>query len=523
MTKISTKSANNIIRSSTQFGSMTLVSRITGFIRDILFANYFGANSSTDAFFVAFKIPNFFRRLFAEGAFSQAFIPVLQEYKIHKTNELKEFVQNIFGNLFIVLLLVTILGVVYAKEIVYVFAPGFTSDPELSNLASSMLEITFPYLLFISLTAMCTAIFNSHNRFILSGITPVFLNLSLIIFTIFGSTLFIVPIVSLSYGVFVAGIIQLTIQLPLLYKLGYLRIPKINFNHFGSLRVVKLMGPAIIGSAAVQINLLIDTIVASLLVTGSISWLYFSDRLIELPLAIFGIAISIVILPILSSQYQQDKSEEYAYTLRKSIKLASVIAIPSMIGLIILSGAIISTLFMYGSFDLLDVEMTTLSLITYSLGLPAFIFLKILVTGFYSRQDTKSPVIYSLIGILFNIVANLSVLYVYLNYPFSGAHALVALATSLSAWIQVLLMTLKLKKVGIITTNIFLNKVMLKMLVASLIMGLAIYSYGNIFPHDYKIEYYHRALSLIIDITLAAIIYIFMLKIMKERFLDYKI
>lgn len=523
MAKISEKSTNTVLKSSTQFGSMTLISRVTGFIRDILFANFFGANSSTDAFFVAFKIPNFFRRLFAEGSFSQAFIPVLQEYKIHKTDELIDFVQNIFGNLFVVLLVVTTLGIVFAEEIIFIFAPGFNSNLEVFNLASTMLTITFPYLLFISLTAMCAAIFNSHNRFILSGITPVFLNLSLIVFTILGSTLFVVPIVALSYGVLVAGIIQLSIQLPLLYKLGYLKIPKINFSHLGSLKVIKLMGPAILGTAAVQINLLIDTIVASLLITGSISWLYFSDRLIELPLAIFGIAISIVILPILSTLHQQNKKDEYSETFFRSIKLASLITIPSMIGLIVLSGSIISALFMYGNFSLSDVQMTMLSLIAYSLGLPAFIFLKILVTGFYSRQDTKTPVIYSLIGITFNIIANLLVLYFYLRSPFNGAHALIALATSLSAWIQVALMSMKLKSLGIIGGNLFLNQYIIKILIGSLLMAGVIYLYGNIRPFDYNTEYYNRALSLLIDILIGVFVYAISLKLMREKLLDYKI
>ena len=233
MTKESDIKSRSIIKSSSHFGITTLISRISGFIRDILFANYFGASSSTDSFFVAFKIPNFFRRLFAEGAFSQAFVPILQEYRFNKSDLLTDFVQNILGNLFIALLIITLLGMYFSTELAYIFAPGFADDNAKLNLTSEMLFVTFPYLLFISLTAMCAGIFNSYNRFILSGITPVFLNLSLIVFTIFSSSLFVIPIISLSYGVLVAGIVQLLIQLPLMYKLGFLKIPKFNFYHHG--------------------------------------------------------------------------------------------------------------------------------------------------------------------------------------------------------------------------------------------------------------------------------------------------
>tara|TARA_Y100000768_G_scaffold181051_1_gene135589 strand:- start:2703 stop:4274 length:1572 start_codon:yes stop_codon:yes gene_type:complete len=523
MTKESKNKPRSIIKSSSHFGSTTLLSRISGFIRDVLFANYFGANANTDAFFVAFKIPNFFRRLFAEGAFAQAFVPVLQEYKINKSHILIEFIQNVLGNLFIVLLIITSLGMYFSEELIFLFAPGFIENSDKYNLASQMLFITFPYLLFISLTAMCSGIFNSYDRFILSGITPIFLNLSLIVFTIFASSLFVIPIVSLSYGVLVAGILQLAIQLPLMYKLGFLKIPKINFYDAGSMKIIKLMGPAILGTAAVQINLLIDTIVASLLITGSISWLYFSDRLIELPLAVFGIAISVVILPILSEHFQKKDSYQYTDTLSKSIKLSLLIAIPSMLGLIVLSATIISTLYMYGSFSSFDVKMTMLSLITYSLGLPAFILMKILVTAFYSRQDTKTPVIYSLVGITINIISNLTVLYFYLREPFEGAHALIALATSVSAWIQVILMSIKLRKLEIIKEPIFFNTSTLKVIISSVIMFLFIMHYGNIVAFENNMSLYSRFTSLTVNIIFGALVFYMSLRIFGVKLKDYKI
>jgi putative peptidoglycan lipid II flippase len=308
-----------------------------------------------------------------------------------------------------------------------------------------------------------------------------------------------------------------------MYKLGFLKIPKFNFSHHGSVKVIKLMGPAIIGTAAVQINLLIDTIVASLLVTGSISWLYFSDRLIELPLAVFGIAISIVILPVLSEYFQKKESNLYSIVLTKSIRLSILIAVPSMIGLIVLSSSIVSTLYMYGNFEILDVNMTVLSLITYSLGLPAFIFLKILVTAFYSRQDTKTPVIYSLIGISINIAFNLTILYFYLKKPFDGAHALIALATSLSAWVQVLLMSYKLKSLGIIKENLFFNLSSLKIVLATLSMFLFLFFYGNILPFDYDTSMYERAGYLIVNIFAGSIIYFVSLMLLGVKTKSYKI
>ena len=308
-----------------------------------------------------------------------------------------------------------------------------------------------------------------------------------------------------------------------MYKLGFLNIPKVNFYNNGSVKVIRLMIPAIIGAAAVQINLLIDTIVASLLITGSISWLYFSDRLIELPLAIFGIAISIVILPVLSEYFQKKEIDAYSNTLDKSIKLAFLVAIPSMIGLIILSAPIVTSLFMYGSFDYYDMSMTALSLITYSLGLPAFIFMKILVTAFYSRQDTKTPVIYSLYGISLNILANITVLYLYLNGPFDSAHALVALATSLSAWVQVILMSYKLKKLSILKSNIFFDMVSFKIIISSVIMALILFFYLNPSEVTDELTAYMRISYLIFYIVIGAVVYYASLRLLGLKLRNFKL
>ena len=286
---------NSLAKSSYIVGSMTFISRISGFARDIIFANIFGASSSTDAFFVAFKIPNFFRRLFAEGAFIQSFVPILNEYKIKKPLELRRFLSYVQGNLALVLLVIVLIGIIFSDIAINLFAPGFDDTDSRFTLASDMLRITFPYLFFISLTALAAGIFNSFNKFFLPAITPVLLNLSLITSALYFTNIFNDPIMALAYGVLIAGILQYSIQIPFLKGMDLLVMPRISFQYEGVNKVIKLMLPAMLGTAVVQINLIIDSIVASMLVAGSISWLYYSDRLVEFPLGVFGIAIATVI------------------------------------------------------------------------------------------------------------------------------------------------------------------------------------------------------------------------------------
>ena len=498
----------SLIKSSSVVGGMTFISRITGFLRDIIFANIFGASASTDAFFVAFKIPNFFRRLFAEGAFLQAFVPVLTEFKEKRPKELTTFIRYVFGNLALILFFITLIGVIFSDQIVSLFAPGFDDEDGRFQLASDMLKVTFPYLFFISLTAFCAGIFNTYNKFVLPAITPVILNISLISSALFLTFFFDEPIKALAYGVLIAGILQYLIQLPSLSKLRFLVFPKIGFQFDGVKKVLKLMTPAIIGSAVVQINLLIDSIVASLLAAGSISWLYYSDRLVEFPLGVFGIAIATVILPSLSKKYSQEDLVGFKNTIRYAMKLAIVFSLPAMFGLIVLSQTIISSLFQYGNFTLFDTKMSSLSLIAYSIGLPAFIIMKVLLTGFFSRQDTKTPVKYGIYAIIFNIIINVTVVTYYLYNPFVGAHAFLALATSLSAWLQVVLLYLHLKRINIIQDNLFLNSINLKSLLSCIVMSVLLLSV--LVPIDDWImnEYISRGLMLILYITLGGMTYI---------------
>lgn len=498
---------HSLVKSSYIVGGSTFISRISGFIRDILFANIFGASSSTDAFFVAFKIPNFFRRLFAEGAFIQSFVPVLNDYKSNNPLELKKFISYIQGNLSLILFIITFFGIVFSENIINLFAPGFEVGSKRFLLASDMLRITFPYLFFIALTAMSAGIFNTYNKFLLPAITPVLLNLSLIFSALYLTSMFTDSIMALAYGVLIAGIAQYLIQIPFLYKMNLLVIPKVGFEFSGVNRVIKLMLPAILGTAVVQINLIIDSVVASLLISGSISWLYYSDRLVELPLGVFGIAIATVILPALSAKFSQKNTIAYKDTLTNALNIAVIFSLPAMFGLIILSNHIIISLFQYGSFTMNDTLMSSMSLIAYSIGLPAFILMKVLLTGFFSRQDTKTPVKYGILAVIFNIVMNLSVLAYYLKNPFPGAHAFLALATSLSAWLQVILLYNNLKQSDYINNNIFLAKPSYQSLFSCIIMTI-ILSYSLIDILEWtKNVYYMRGALLLLYIIFGAGIY----------------
>ena len=509
---------NFITKSSFIVGGMTFISRISGFIRDIIFANVFGASSNTDAFFVAFKIPNFFRRLFAEGAFIQSFVPILNEYKTTKPSEIKKLISYIQGNLALVLLLITFLGIIFSENIINLFAPGFDSSDSRYYLASDMLKITFPYLFFISLTAMYAGIFNTYDKFLLPSITPVLLNVSLISAALYSVGLSHTPIIALAYGVLFAGLIQYFIQLPFLYKMDLLVTPKVNFKYSGVNKVLKLMLPAILGTAVVQINLIVDSIVASMLAPGSISWLYYSDRLVEFPLGVFGIAIATVILPVLSAKYSAKDYINYKKTLSYSLKTVLVFSLPSTFGLIILSEHIIISLFQYGSFLYEDTYMSSLSLNAYALGLPAFIMMKVLLTGFFSRQDTKTPVKYGLIAVLFNILMNTVVVIYYLDNPFEGAHAFLALATSLSAWIQVVLLYVHLNKEKFVLNSDVFNKEPLISGFSCIIMFLIL---GSILINPIELMenlYYIRGLLLGAYILLGALVYLISMRLLGYKF-----
>lgn len=433
-----------LLRSSGLVGLMTMLSRVLGLVRDVVIANYFGAGGSADAFFVAFKIPNFLRRLFAEGAFSQAFVPVLSEYRSQRDHAaVQQLVSRVAGSLGSVLLLVTLIGVIGAPLLAALFAPGFYLAGGIKfTLASEMLRITFPYLMLISLTAFSGAILNSYERFAVPAFTPVLLNLILIGSAVGLSPMFDPPVMALAWGVFMAGVVQLLFNLPFLARLKLLHRPRQGWQDEGVRRILKLMVPALFGVSVAQVNLLLDTVLASFLKTGSVSWLYYSDRLSELPLGVFGIAIATVILPSLSRKHAEKSSQQFMHTLDWAMRMVLLIGVPAALALILLAEPLLTTLFQYGQMTPHDVQMSALSLRAYAFGLVAFMMIKILAPGFFARQDTSTPVRIAMFAMVANMVMNLMLI-----WPL--AHAGLALATSLSAFMNAGLLLRGLMRAGV--------------------------------------------------------------------------
>ncbi len=462
-----------MFKSLAKVGSNTMLSRMLGFVRDLVFAHTFGANAGTDAFFVAFKIPNFLRRLFAEGSFSVAFVPVLAEYRAKRSfDELKLFVNHVAGTLGGILLLVTTLGVLGAPFLVMIFAPGFIGVEGKMDLAADMLRLTFPYLLFISLTAFAGSILNSFDRFGIPAFTPVLLNLSLIGCAIWLAPQMDRPIVALAWGVLLAGIVQFLFQLPFLRQLGLL--PRFSFapKDEGVRRIVRLMLPAIFGVSVTQINLLLDTLIASFLVDGSISWLYYSDRLMEFPLGILGVGLATVILPSLSHKHAADSADGFSLTLNWALRWVLLLGVPCAVGLFFLAGPMIATLFQSDVFLPRDVAMAQRSLMAYSLGLIPFIMIKVLAPGYYARQDTKTPVKIAIIAMVSNMVLN-----IILVFPL--AHAGLALATTLSACINATLLFRGLRRERVFEPEGGWPNLILRGVVASAAMGVMLYVWGG--------------------------------------------
>tara|TARA_R110001606_G_scaffold84694_3_gene192449 strand:- start:21477 stop:23171 length:1695 start_codon:yes stop_codon:yes gene_type:complete len=464
-----------LLASTLVVSAMTLLSRVLGLVRDVVLARLLGASAGTDAFFVAFRIPNFLRRLFAEGAFNQAFVPVLSEYRSRSRDEghlaaSKLLIDRVAGTLGGVLVLVTVLGVIGAPLLIWVFAPGFGDDPHKRQLAVEMLRLTFPYLFFIALTAFSGAILNTWNRFAVPAFTPVLLNLSLI-----GSALLLAPhfaegrmAVALAWGVLIAGVVQLMFQLPFLARLSLMPVPRMAWRDEGVRKILRLMAPALFGVSVSQINLLLDTVLASMLETGSVTWLYYSDRLTELPLGVFAIAIGTVILPSLSSKHANAAPDAFSRTLDWGLRLVLLIGVPAALALAVIAEPLLSTLFNHGEFSANDVLRSAQSLRAYSVGLVAFMLIKILAPGFYARQDTRTPVKIGIIAMVANMVLNLILI-----WPL--AHAGLALATSLAAWLNGGLLYIGLRRSGAYTPGQGWLAHWLRLLVAGATMAGTIY------------------------------------------------
>jgi len=439
-----------LLKSTFTVGSATIFSRVLGFVRDMVFARLFGADGSTDAFFLAFKIPNFMRRLFAEGSFSLAFVPVLSELRERGDRaELRRFIDHVTGTLAGLLLVITAAGILAAPAVLAVFAPGWWIEgrPEFA-LSADMLRITFPYILLISLTALAGGILNSWERFLVPALTPALLNISLIAAAVLLSGRLEVPVESLAWGVLVAGAVQLAVQVPALARLGLLPRPRWGWRDPGVRRVLKLMTPTLLGSSAAQVNLLIDSVIATFLVTGSVSWLYYSDRLLEFPLGVFGIALATVILPSLSRKFARQSAQAFSDTLDWALRLALLITLPAAMGLVVLARPILVTLFQHGHFQAEDVVMSGLSLVAYAAGLPAFIAIKVLAPGYYARQDPVTPVRISLLAMGSNVVLNLLFVGAMLHAGWQGPHAGLALASTVSAYLNAGLLYRGLRRSG---------------------------------------------------------------------------
>lgn len=499
----------SLARSTTVVGGNTLASRVLGLVRDVVFARLFGAGPAMDVFVVAFQIPNFLRRLFAEGAFSQAFVPVLSETRSRGSQEdVKALADRVAGTLGALLFVVTLIGVVAAPLFILLFAPGFSGKPEMLGMATDMLRVTFPYLFFISLTAFAGGILNTYGRFAVPAFTPVFLNLALIGAAIWISPRFDEPIFGLAIGVFIAGLVQLAFQLPFLRALGLLPRPRWGWSHPGVRKIGRLMLPAILGSSVAQINLIVDRIIASFLFSGSISWLYFSDRLLEFPLGIFAIALATVILPGLSRRHAEQSMVAFSATLDWALKLVAVFALPAAVGMFMLAGPMLATLFQYGEFTPADTRMARLSLMAYSVALVGFTLVKVLSPGYFSRQDIRTPVRVSIRAMFVNIGLNLAFVVPMILLGIPGAHAGLAAATGLAAIYNASALYAGLRRTGIYQPGDGWRVLALRVLLANLAMAVALWFVAGPLD-DWVVGTWHaRGLRLAACIGLGFVVYL---------------
>jgi putative peptidoglycan lipid II flippase len=464
----------NLLRAALSVSSMTLLSRLTGFVRDTLLAIVFGAGLAMDAFVVAFRIPNLLRRLFAEGAFSQAFVPVIGEYKQKQGEEATRLLAaRVLGVLGVALFLATLVGIVAAPLVVYASAYGFVQDADKFALTVAMLRICFPYILFISLASFAAGLLNTYGSFKAPAFTPVLLNLSFIGFALLAAPHFERPIVALAWAVFFGGLAQLLFQLPFLKRIGMLAWPRWEPRDEGVVRILKLMAPAALGVSVAQVSLLINTHIASWLGDGAVSWLYFADRLMEFPSALLGVALGTVLLPSLVKSHSAGDAAEYSRLLDWGLRLALLLALPAAVALGLLAVPIISTLFWHGEFTRIDVLMTRHALIAYAAGLAGIILVKILAPGFYARQNIRTPVKVALATLAVTQLLNV------LLVPWLK-HAGLALAISLGACFNAAWLWYLMRRSGAYVPEPGWGAFLMKLAVALYLMGGALwYSMGS--------------------------------------------
>ena len=513
-----------LLKSTSVVSTMTLLSRILGLVRDIVFARFFGATIVMDAFIVANRIPNMLRRFFAEGAFSQGFVPVMARYKENREHvEAREFVDAVAGTLGLALFVVTLVGVIAAPLLVLIVAPGFVGEDGRFDLATAMLRFTFPYLLFVSLTAFAGGILNTYGRFAAPAFTPVILNVVLIACALWLAPQLDEPGMALAYGVFLAGIAQLLFQIPFLAKIHAIPRPRWRPRHDGVRRVGTLMLPAIFGSSVAQINVLVGGIIASLLGVGKISYLYFSDRLMEFPLGLFGIALATVMLPTLSRQAASDSMEEFSRTIDWSLKLVVLIALPAAIGLVLLASPLLVTLFYGGIFSRLDVEMAAISLQAFALGLVGFSFVKILAPAFFAREDTRTPVRYGLIALAINFILSVLLAWYLTRVEYAASHAGLALATSVAAIVNAWLLYRGLRRERTLTHTAGWGLLMLRVVIANAAMIAALLWMQR--PLDWWIDAstFDRSLQLGIVVIAGATVYFVTLAVLGLRLSQFRL
>ena len=498
----------NLLKALATVSGMIFLSRILGFVRDFVIARVFGAGMMTDAFFVAFKLPNLLRRLFAEGAFSQAFVPILGEYKNRSgDSEAKHLIDRVATLLFLVLLGVTLLGMVGAPLLVYVSAPGFSSVPDKFALTVTLTRITFPYILFMSLVALAGGILNTWSRFAVPAFTPVLLNVAMIGMALFAVPHFSQPVMALGWAVFLGGALQLAFQLPSLKRIGMLPRFVLDWRDEGVRRILKLMAPAVVGVSVSQISLLINTIFASFLETGSVSWLYYADRLMEFPAGLLGAALGTILLPSLAKYHASDNTEEYSKLLDWGLRLTFLLAAPAAVALAIIAVPLIATLFHHGAFTAHDVLMTRNALVAYSIGLLGMILVKVLAPGFYARQNIRTPVKIGILTLGMTQALNLALI---------GwlQHAGLALAIGLAACLNAALLYRGLRRHAIYTPQpgwlAFYGKLALALLCMGSVLWLAGWTSTE------------RLLRLIWLVPLAAATYFMTLFIMGFRLRDFQ-
>lgn len=466
----------NLLKSLAAVSSMTMLSRVLGFVRDTIVARTFGAGMATDAFFVAFKLPNLLRRIFAEGAFSQAFVPILAEYKAQQGEEAtRTFLAYVSGLLTLVLAVVTLLGMLAAPLVIWITAPGFADTPEKFALTSSLLRVTFPYILLISLASLAGAVLNTWNRFSVPAFVPTLLNVSMIVFALFLTPYFDPPIMAMAWATLVGGLAQFLYQLPHLKRVGMLVLPRLNLRDSGVWRVMKQMGPAILGVSVSQISLIINTIFASFLAAGSVSWMYYADRLMELPSGVLGVALGTILLPALSRTYAKADRQEYSRLLDWGLRLCFLLVLPCSAALALLSEPLTVSLFQYGRFDAHDALMTQRALVAYAVGLLGIILVKVLAPGFYAQQNIKTPVKIALFTLAVTQVLNLILI-----GPLQ--HVGLALAIGLAACLNAGLLFWQLRRHNLFIPQAGWTGFLLRLLIAVAVMTAVLVGLMQLLP-----------------------------------------